>query len=413
MGSRSATLAVWLACMLSTFWENSLFDTARDTAELLASGSIFATLHTFLYGGGALLLKRQMALSASFNLVTLVTRFLLIATVSSLILAASGLALIYSYDGVDSLIAWWIGDMTGVVVMTPIFAGIVTRLFPRYSFMPEINFYDRPKALSRFIWKLVLTGLLLSIILITAEWLNSEEIACFIFFLAIPVTWIVFTETPFRASISLAAVSVLTAAIVAVIGVDTQAYIYQFGINVIACSAYFTMCVPALAADNRALFEKVHIDYLTQALNREHFTALAEQQLKYAARYDKPVSLIVFDVDKFKVINDTYGHSVGDNVLREIAICVRKKLRKSDVFGRFGGDEFVLLLPRTNVHRARQVAATLRKNISQLSFAGFEFTATCSFGVAEATTGAPFEQAFDEADRALYDAKKAGRNRII
>ena len=153
-------------------------------------------------------------------------------------------------------------------------------------------------------------------------------------------------------------------------------------------------------------------DDLTAAFNRRHFFDIARHELAVARRYRQSLSLILFDVDHFKRINDTAGHDAGDEVLRRVAHIVRGHLRESDVFARYGGEEFVILLPRTATSEAMVVAERIRNAIAD--DATVTSVVTISSGVAGLLAG---EESLDRlirrADEALYLAKQQGRNRTI
>jgi diguanylate cyclase (GGDEF)-like protein len=164
-------------------------------------------------------------------------------------------------------------------------------------------------------------------------------------------------------------------------------------------------------------------DELTGLYNRRHFFERMEQMLATATRYDQALGLIILDIDNFKLVNDTYGHLVGDLVLRELAECLRQQSRKSDVIARYGGEELVLVLPETDlpgaVHTAEKVRMSLESRDIQLED-GRILRITASFGVAELnalctlTPGVPIntEKLVEAADAALYRAKHSGRNRV-
>lgn len=168
----------------------------------------------------------------------------------------------------------------------------------------------------------------------------------------------------------------------------------------------------------RELARLAHEDTLTGLPNRRHFLAEAERLLSSAARHAKPLSLIIFDLDHFKQINDQYGHAVGDAVLQQAASRLRKQLRSEDLPCRWGGEEFVILLPMTDADMANAAAERLR-----LAFAsepmqidkpagGVSLTLTLSGGVTARQPGESIEECLARADRALYAAKAAGRNRF-
>ena len=163
------------------------------------------------------------------------------------------------------------------------------------------------------------------------------------------------------------------------------------------------------------LKELATVDGMTGLFNRRHFFSLAEMEWSRYQRHWRPMSLLMIDIDRFKSINDRFGHDVGDHVIVQIADICRMEKRKSDVVARFGGEEFLLLLPETALEEAHQVAERLRHRVEtrDLSVASRAISATISIGVAQAN---PYmESLFDViklADQALYAAKNAGRNRV-
>lgn len=154
-------------------------------------------------------------------------------------------------------------------------------------------------------------------------------------------------------------------------------------------------------------------DELSGAFNRRYFLEHATQELARARRYDTPLSVALVDLDDFKELNDRFGHAAGDAVLRAVSDAARATVRVNDVFARFGGEEFVVLLPNTDEHGAHEIAERLRERIAALSVqVGTEVThLTASFGVAALS---PEDTRVDDvllrADRALYAAKAAGKN---
>ena len=158
-------------------------------------------------------------------------------------------------------------------------------------------------------------------------------------------------------------------------------------------------------------------DPLTGAANRRHFFNVAEKELKRARRYDKAVALIIMDIDHFKRVNDNYGHQAGDEALKALTACCRALIRECDLFARFGGEEFCLLLPETGIHQADKLAERLRCSVENLRVCegeGEEFGFTVSIGVTEAReTDESIDAAIKRADDALYEAKTGGRNRCI
>jgi len=164
------------------------------------------------------------------------------------------------------------------------------------------------------------------------------------------------------------------------------------------------------------LVKRASIDSLSGLFNRRHFMELAEGEWSRFDRYERPLSLMMLDIDLFKTINDRYGHQVGDHAIAHIAALCRDGKRTSDVVARIGGEEFALLLPETSLESGRQVAERLRRAVADtpLMIAGAPIPITVSIGVAEANTEMVDVAALMRAaDQALYGAKHAGRNRVV
>jgi diguanylate cyclase (GGDEF)-like protein len=165
---------------------------------------------------------------------------------------------------------------------------------------------------------------------------------------------------------------------------------------------------------NQRLAEASRTDALTQLLNRRGFLDFAERELVRSKRSQLPCSIAVLDVDRFKRINDRYGHATGDAVLQTVARILRKSVREQDVIGRWGGEEFILLFPETTADGALHAAEGVRRAIESTSVAGEggDLFVTVSIGVAGHRAGDALEQTVGAADRALYVAKEQGRNRV-
>jgi diguanylate cyclase (GGDEF)-like protein len=156
-------------------------------------------------------------------------------------------------------------------------------------------------------------------------------------------------------------------------------------------------------------------DSLTGIANRRHFVGEAERLIVQSLRYGRPCTLLVIDIDRFKAINDTYGHAVGDAVLRAIVTVCRRTLRESDLFGRLGGDEFAVLLPETSLAMALVTAERVRAAVrdERVAAESHELTPSVSIGVAALDeTLRSLDAILKKADGALYEAKKHGRNRV-
>ena len=152
-------------------------------------------------------------------------------------------------------------------------------------------------------------------------------------------------------------------------------------------------------------------DGLTGITNRQAFGQLLEKEMERATRYASPLSLIMYDLDHFKRINDCFGHNTGDDVLKTIASLVSSNIRGIDLHGRWGGEEFMVLLPHTGLEAASEVAEKLRSLIAGHCFEKLG-TITASFGVVELAPGESSRSLVQRVDDALYRAKKRGRNRV-
>lgn len=162
----------------------------------------------------------------------------------------------------------------------------------------------------------------------------------------------------------------------------------------------------------KSLAEKNAItDKLTNVFNRMAIEPILKIETERAKRSGKPISLIIFDIDFFKKINDRYGHNAGDYVLKKISEIIKNNIRKADYIVRWGGEEFLLLLPETDIDGAKKLAEKLRAVVENFSFKDIG-NVTISLGVTQMKTGENLDQAIKRADEALYMAKNKGRNRV-
>lgn len=194
----------------------------------------------------------------------------------------------------------------------------------------------------------------------------------------------------------------------------TEWLLASLGLLIVATGAGVFLRVRRLQAE---LNRQAKIDFLTGIPNRRHFMELAERELARCLRYGEQFVLAVVDLDLFKRINDTHGHHVGDEVLKKFCGVCKTNLRETDVVGRIGGEEFAILLPRTNLAAATDVVERVRTAIETtavqigldqpLNFTASFGLATCPHMEKDLTT------LFKHADQALYEAKRGGRNRVF
>ena len=163
----------------------------------------------------------------------------------------------------------------------------------------------------------------------------------------------------------------------------------------------------------KELEKAAYVDALTGIYNRKHFVELADAEIKRAIRMNQAVYVAMLDIDFFKKVNDTLGHDAGDIVLKEIAGIIQKTIRSYDLFGRFGGEEFIILFTVTDEQEAYNTAERIRKNIEQnvINYEDNELRLTASIGMARLINDRPFQNAIRNSDEALYKAKNSAVTR--
>ena len=163
------------------------------------------------------------------------------------------------------------------------------------------------------------------------------------------------------------------------------------------------------------IYRLMTVDGLTQAFNRRYFDEALEREYNRSKRYDRALSLVLFDIDHFKRVNDTHGHLTGDHLLRQLAAAVKPRLRREDIFSRTGGEEFGILLPEIGLDGARITAEKVRRIVEATPFRHDQqmIPTTISLGVAQLREEDPSHTGFYErTDARLYEAKQLGRNRL-
>jgi len=168
---------------------------------------------------------------------------------------------------------------------------------------------------------------------------------------------------------------------------------------------------------NRMLKELSITDGLTGLFNQRHFLRELETEFRKALRYGRRLALLLLDIDRFKDVNDRYGHPCGDHVLKNVAALLKGCLRDSDIAARCGGDELGIILPETDKSKASKVAEKLRRLLGKTSFAwsGDSFSITCSIGVAAVPDRGidSWSALLESADKSLYRSKREGRNSVV
>lgn len=170
----------------------------------------------------------------------------------------------------------------------------------------------------------------------------------------------------------------------------------------------------AEAKYHEEIYRMTIVDGLTQIHNKRYLHEELEREVIRARRHERPLSVLMFDIDFFKRINDQYGHLAGDYVLRELARVVQERIRRDEVFARYGGEEFSIVLPETPLEGALALAESLRSKIAEHNFVfqGERIPTTISIGCAQMSGQGGGQELIQQADEKLYEAKRSGRNRV-
>jgi diguanylate cyclase (GGDEF)-like protein len=164
---------------------------------------------------------------------------------------------------------------------------------------------------------------------------------------------------------------------------------------------------------NAAITRLMRTDALTGLANRRYFLEVLENIMSLARRHRTPLTLIMADLDHFKAINDAYGHACGDQVLQDFGVLLKKYSRRGDLAARFGGEEFIVALPLTDLSGAKIVAEKFRLGLEEMKWGQIKTKVTASFGISLFQPEDTPESFIERADQALYQAKAAGRNRVM
>ncbi|HHS99729.1 MAG TPA: GGDEF domain-containing protein [Thiomicrospira sp.] len=265
----------------------------------------------------------------------------------------------------------------------------------------------------------------LFVFFITFSYLNQNESFGLIWLIFFPVIAITINQT--RRGLWFALIFLVTISILGFLGIGEWQNgnwdIKSFLRLIIALSlVIFIMYVHEVTMDKAQkqeldtlkFFEDLSlIDELTNIANRRRINELLDIEFQRAKRYQSTFSIVIFDIDHFKSINDTYGHLIGDDVLKAIAKLVSHSIRKTEMVGRWGGEEFILILTETEQNAAFAAAEKIRRTIESTEFKGLKNKLTCSFGIAEYEPEISLEVMIERADQALYQAKNNGRNQVI
>ena len=196
---------------------------------------------------------------------------------------------------------------------------------------------------------------------------------------------------------------------------DELDHYYQIRISQLNSGNNYSLAfsdITELEANRLKIKKTAEYDPLTKVYNRVKINEIFERLAYNVKKHNHDLTLILFDIDHFKMVNDTYGHNAGDSVLKELSALVKSLLRNGDIFARWGGEEFVVLLQDTSLVESAKLASRLRSEIERFHF-NIVGKVTCSFGVSQFGAGDTEMKFFERVDDALYEAKEKGRNQVI
>lgn len=326
----------------------------------------------------------------------------------SALFGVTGLALFGYIDSASyatSLLTWWTGDSVGVLLITPL-----VLIF--YNQFDEINLRDKITELSLFLMTFISLSYLIATQPELPEFLPDP------IFLILPVLlWSILRlgfRVTFLSSFIIFSISILITS-------QQQGPFYggtqllsllEFQLYLILIiTSIFTVGI--LNAERNTLFLDLQLQYdhdpLTGASTRPCFIKAIDMEVQRFKRYGAYFSLIMFDIDHFKVVNDTYGHHKGDEILKTLVVLLQEELRDIDTLSRWGGEEFLILLPHTSASGAHQFAERCREKIKCHHF-NIDKNVTISLGIIESKPGVSFTDMLNNADSAMYQSKNNGRN---
>lgn len=406
-----------LGCVLITYYTAIHYQIPLPWLDLTLAGVMFGFAHLMPYALGAFAL-RYLCQWRQRELPLTILCFLLIAALSSLLASSLVLPTLVNAGMMPPeamATAWlpfWIGDMAGVMVVAPFFIGLLSLISPASLMrLTDVRSWQSPQVTPYLLAKLGIILLFLSAAMGLAAWQPGPNSAYAIFFLVIPHMWLACSESPLWNTFGVALSAFAIALWVHVLGLMDWVMVYQFAICVIAANSLFGLSIPTLLADNRQLRIVASRDSLTHAASRERTEQQANEEMEVASVQQTPLTLLAIDVDHFKQINDQHGHAVGDQALMELCRSIRLCLRAGDTLGRFGGDEFMVILPETSIAQASAVVQRLQRLLQDVVMPD-SVPLTVSIGIALWQPSDSFSTWLERADRALYLAKRQGRNQF-
>ena len=304
---------------------------------------------------------------------------------------------------------WFFGDLIGFILIVPVFVA--------YVLQQNLNFVSKDR-ISEIV--IILSLLVVSAIVVFGSGYFFDKRYPIEYLILFPLIW-----ASIRLHQGINLIFLIIVAVLAILGTASGYSQFSFEgdhrLSLIMLQTFIftvTFAILMMTAQRcymmRILEEKERltlVDPLTQVGNRRFFTKVLQEELDKSRRYKRPLSLIIFDIDYFKHINDLRGHHAGDSVLEELSSLVNMQLRSSDHLSRWGGEEFTIVLPESDLFQSFLIAEKLRKKIESHLFV-IEQKVTCSFGVIQCVQDETIDSALRRVDAKLYEAKETGRNKV-
>jgi len=304
---------------------------------------------------------------------------------------------------------WFFGDLIGFILIVPVFVA--------YVLQQNLNFVSKDRITEIIA---ILSVLVISAVVIFGSGYFFNKRYPIEYLILFPLIW-----ASIRLQQGINLVFLIIVSVFAILGTasgysqfsfegDHRLSLIMLQIFIFTVTFSILMMTAQRSYTMRILEEKEKltlIDSLTQIGNRRFFTKTFQEEIYKSRRYNRPLSLIIFDIDHFKEINDTLGHHAGDCVLEELSSLVGAQLRSSDHFARWGGEEFTIILPESELSQSVLTAEKLREMIETYPFS-INQQVTCSFGVIECADDETIDTALGRVDTKLYEAKEMGRNRV-
>ena len=406
--------AIFLGAMFGNSWAYADFSTLASAFATVTSASANGLGDTLCVVGSVLLLKHFIDTKTLFMRIRSFGYFILFAVVlGPLVSALFGVTALFLNGFLDSgyylmtLSTWWIGDGVGVLLIAP-----AILIFAYHNTEPEL----KARQVELIIFSAVV--LLTTWFLFNPDFL-SPPIPNTIYLMVPILIWSVFRfglRVTFICSLYLAAISIIATSQNLGPFLESSEYLsivsLQMYIVIVTTSIFMA---GSLIAEREQLVMQLRTrasrDPLTGMHNRQYFTEQLEREINRQKRYNTPLCLIMFDIDNFKSINDNYGHAVGDQVLQQVSALISKELREMDTLARWGGEEFLIMMPETHSEGGCIFAERIRALVETTSFVGNE-TITISVGVVERDRDVDRDKLIKALDDAMYSSKEQGKNRV-